>query len=288
MAIGRESVEKLLKFKSTKWKTSITRIESNKISIRGYPLEDLIGTLSFPEMIYLLIIGNLPSKKEAMMLEAILVSFSDHGVTPPSTQVARLMASTGSPLNNCISGGILSFGKHHAGALENCMKLLQEGVKDYTGSIDSPKDIKKIAEVEIEKFIQNNRKIPGFGHRYHDMDPRAPKLIEVAQKYGFCGIHTQLALAIQEIISEIKGIKMNVDGANAGILSDMAFDWQVGSGIFMIGRLPGLISHIYEEKTREPPFRKFFGVDEIYYNGVEERILSKGLHHPKIDNNYND
>ncbi len=288
MAIGRESVEKLLKFKSTKWRTSITRIESNKISTRGYPLEDLIGTLSFPEMIYLLIIGNLPSKKEAQMLEAILVSFSDHGVTPPSTQVARLMASTGSPLNNCVSGGILSFGKHHAGALENCMKLLQEGVNDYTASIDSPKDIKKIAEVQIEKFIQNKYKIPGFGHRYHDEDPRAPKLIEVAKKYGFCGIHTQLALAIQEIISEIKGIKMNVDGANAGILSDMAFDWQVGSGIFMIGRLPGLISHIYEEKTRETPFRKFFEVDEIYYNGVEERILSKGLQDSKTDTNYND
>jgi len=288
MAIGRESVEKLLKFKTTKWKTSITRIESNKISTRGYPLEDLIGTLSFPEMIYLLITGNLPSEKESRMLEAILVSFCDHGVTPPSTQVARLMASTGSPLNNCVSGGILSFGEHHAGALENCMKLLQEGVKEYTEPLDSPKDVKKIAEVLIDKFVQNNRKIPGFGHRYHNEDPRAPKLIEIAQKYGFCGIHTQLALAIQEIISDIKGIKMNVDGANAGILSDMAFDWQLGAGIFMIGRLPGLISHIYEEKTREPPFRKFFGIDEIYYNGVEERFLSKGLNHPKTDNNYND
>ena len=79
MAIGRESVEKLLKFKSTKWRTSITRIESNKISTRGYSLEDLIGTLSFPEMVYLLIIGNFPSKKESRMLEAILVSFCDHG-----------------------------------------------------------------------------------------------------------------------------------------------------------------------------------------------------------------
>ncbi len=273
MAIRRESVEKLLKFKSIKWRTSITKIEPNQILTRGYSQEDLIGNLSFPEMIYLLIIGNLPSNKESKMLEAVLVSLCDHGVTPPSTQVARLMASTGSPLNSCVSGGILSFGKHHAGALEACMKLLQEGVKEYTGSLDSPKDVKKMAEVLIEKFIQNNHKIPGFGHRYHNEDPRAPKLIEIAKKYGFCGIHTQLALAIQDIISDVKGIRMNVDGANAGILSDMAFDWQVGTGIFMMGRLPGLISHIYEEKTIESPFRKLFEIDEIYYDDNEENNI---------------
>ncbi len=275
MAIRRESVEKLLKFNSTKWRTSITQIEPNKISTRGYPLEDLIGTLSFQEMIYLLLTGNLPSEKESRMLEAILISLCDHGVTPPSTQVTRLMASTGSPLNNCVSGGILSFGKNHAGALENCMKLLQEGVKGYPGTVNSPKDIKKMAEVMVEKFIHNDRKIPGFGHRYHDTDPRAPKLVKIARKYGFCGIHTQLALAIQDIISDAKGVKMNVDGANAGILSDMAFDWQMGTGIFMIGRLPGLISHAYEEKTRESPFKKLFELNEIYYDGVEEKKLDK-------------
>jgi len=270
MAIRRESVEKLLKSQITKWKTSITRIEPNKISTRGYPIEDLIGTLSFPEMIYLLLTGSLPSPKESKMLEAILISLSDHGVTPPSTQVTRLMASTGSTINNCVSGGILSFGKHHAGALENCMKLLQREVKEYKGTVDSHKDIKKIADVLMEKFVNNNHKIPGFGHRYHDEDPRAPRLIEIASEYGFCGIHTQLALAIQDIICEVKGIRMNVDGANAGILSDMGFDWRIGTGIFMIGRLPGLISHAYEEKTRESPFRKLIEIDEIYYDGVEK------------------
>ena len=48
-----------------------------------------------------------------------------------------------------------------------------------------------------------------------------------------------------------------------GYLSDMGFDWRLGTGIFMMGRLPAIISHVYEEKTVEPPFRKFFEVDEI-------------------------
>lgn len=285
MAIRRESVEKLIKFKNPKWRTSITKIEPNQIITRGYSQEDLIGKMSFPEMVYLLITGNLPSDKGSKMLEAVLVSFCDHGLTPPSTQVTRLMASTGSPLNNCVSGGILSFGKHHAGALERCMELLQKSVRDgvegYVGPVESAKDLKIMAEVLVENFSKTKSKIPGFGHRYHDQDPRASKLIKVAQKLDFCGIHTQLAMNIQNILYETKNIALNVDGANAGILSDMGFDWQIGTGIFMIGRLPGLICHAFEEKTRESPFRKLFEVEEIYYDGVEERALKRDLGVPE-------
>lgn len=280
MAIGRQSIEELLKYINPKWKTSITRVEPNQIITRGYPQQDLIGNLSFPEMVYLLMHGNKPGENESKMLEAVLVSFCDHGTTPPSTQVARLMASTGSPLNTCVSGGLMSFGKHHAGALEQSMKLLQETVengvekeagKAATGAIESRKDIKINAYELVEEFLENNRKIPGFGHRYHDEDPRAPRLLELAKEYGVYGVHTQLAIAIQDILFDRKNIRMNIDGANAGILSDMGFDWQVGTGLFMIGRLPALISHVNEEQSQESPFRKFIESDEICYDGVEER-----------------
>lgn len=308
MAIRRETVDELLKFRNPKWKTSITKVEPNRIITRGYSQQDLIGNLSFPEMVYLLLNGNKPSKNESKMLEAILVSFCDHGTTPPSTQIARLMASTGAPLNNCVSGGIQAFGKHHAGALEKCMKHIQESIKrgvikDHVpeslvntsdcssgtikttledietsnGTIESPKDIKIIAHHIVEKFMHKNQKIPGFGHRYHEEDPRPPKLIKIAQKYGFYGVHTQLVTAIQKILYEKKNILLNVDGANAGILSDMGFDWQVGTGIFMIGRLPALISHVHEEKTQESPFRKLVEVDEVYYDGVEEITSNKDV-----------
>ena len=280
MAFGREAVENMLKLNNPKWKTSITRIEPNKIITRGFPQEDLIGNISFPEMVYLLIKGELPSENESKMFEAVLVSFCDHGVTPPSTQVARLMASTGSSMNSCVSGGLLSFGKYHAGALERSMNILQglvhNGVIEYSGPLESHHDLKAVAGVVVDEFFSNNEKIPGFGHRYHSEDPRASKLLKIGEEYGCKGVHTELALAIEEILFETKGIKMNIDGANAGILSDLGFDWSLGTGVFMMGRLPGIISHVFEEKTVEPPFRKFFDVDDIHYQEAEVKTGSLG------------
>lgn len=265
MAIGRETIENMLKLSNPKWKTGITRVEPNKLTTRGYAQEELIGNISFPEMVYLLIKGEIPAKNESKMLESVLISFCDHGVTPPSTQAARLMASAGSPMHACVSGGLLAFGKNHAGAIESTMKLLQEGVKRFDG------DIETAASEIVEQFLESGNKIPGFGHRYHDEDPRAPKLLELAKKYECSRIHTELALSIQSILLEKKGIRMNIDGANAGILSDMGFDWSIGTGIFMIGRLPAIIAHVHEEKTREAPFRKLFDIEDIYYDGIDQR-----------------
>ena len=277
MVIGRETVENLLKLTKPRWRTSITKVEPNRIITREYPQEDLIGNISFPEMVYLLLKGELPPENQAKMLEAVLVSFCDHGVTPPSTQVARIMASTGAPMNSCVSGGLSSFGKHHAGALKNSMHLLQELIKegvDSSGPPSSRDDLKDLALLTTEQYMEKNEKIPGFGHRFHDKDPRPVKLIKTAKKYGCFGIHTELAVTIENLLLEMKGIRINIDGANAGILSDIGFDWKFGTGIFMIGRVPALVSHIYEEKSVETPFRKFIEVEDIYYTGLDSKNIN--------------
>ncbi|WP_321422488.1 citryl-CoA lyase [uncultured Methanobacterium sp.] len=276
MAIGRESVENLLKLTKPKWRTSITKVEPNRIITRGYPQEDLIGNISFPEMVYLLLKGELPHEEQAKMLESVLVSFCDHGVTPPSTQVARIMASTGANMNTCVSGGISSFGKYHAGALERSMNILQKIIKEGINSEGPPTsshELKNSALLIVEHFLKKGKKIPGYGHRFHDKDPRPGKLIETAKKYGCFGIHTELAVYIENLLLEMKGIHMNIDGANAGILSDMGFDWKHGTGLFIIGRVPALVSHIYEEKSVESPFRKFVDVEDIYFDGLECRDI---------------
>lgn len=260
--ITEEVLKDILKPRALKWRTSITKVEPNQLTTRGYLQEDLIENISFSEMIHLLIKGKLPSKNEAKMMGAILVSFCDHGITPPSTQTARLMASAGSPLHACIAGGLLAFGKNHAGAIEKAMKVFQEGIKS------TEENINEIAEQIVNYFLNNNQKIFGFGHRYHTEDPRATKLIELARKYNCFQEHSELAIIIEELLFDKKSIKMNIDGANGAILSDMGFDWRIGSGIFMIGRLPGILAHVNEEKTRETPFRKLFEVDEIYYDEV--------------------
>jgi citrate synthase len=263
--ITEDVLKDIFKPTNLKWRTAITKVEPNKLLTRGHLQEELVGNVSFAEMVYLLVKGELPSKNEAKMLESVLVSFCDHGVTPPSTQSARLMASAGSPMHACLAGGLLAFGKNHAGAIERSMKVLQEGINKTRSDMD----IDSMAQIMVDYFMKREEKIPGFGHRYHDEDPRAPRLMELAHENECLGRHSELALAIENLLFESKGIRINIDGANAGILSDLGFDWRLGSGIFMIGRLPGIMAHVHEEMTRESPFRKVFEMDEIYYDGKE-------------------
>ncbi len=252
--IVKETLKGMLKPKNLGWRSSITQVETNRLTTRGLSQEDLIGNISFPEMVYLLLRGELPSKKHAKMFEAVMVAFCDHGVTPPSTQSARLMASAGSPVNACIAGGILAFGENHAGAIENSMKIFQDGVKLTETYQRSPVETAKFL---IEEQLKRGKKIPGFGHRYHTEDPRARKLLNVAEQYKCNGNHLDLAIEMEKILFHEKGIKLNIDGANAAILSDLGFDWRLGCGMFVVGRIPGLLAHINEELSIEEPFRKF-------------------------------
>lgn len=251
-------------------KTAVSRVEKDKIVTRGYNQRDLIEKIRYSDMIFLLLRGRLPTLKEARIFNHVLVSFCDHGVTPPSTQTARLIASSGSPMNSAVAGALLSFGHKHAGAIEKTMELYQSKISTARLIDDPDIDNKQIASLAIEvykDYVLKGKKVPGFGHRYHSTDPRADKLIEMAIKEGFIGPHLKLALAIQDLVFEKKNIKLNVDGANAAILSDLGFDPELGLGVFIIGRVPGIITHIHEERMDEEEFRRFCDLDDIEYVG---------------------
>ena len=265
------------KFPEQSIKTKITEVSPNRLSTRGFNQEDLIENLSYSDNVFLILRGRLPSQEESKLFNHILVSFCDHGVTPPSTQSARLIASSGASLNNAVAGGFLSFGKNHAGAIEKAMALFQESIKSLNLEETDPDDEnKRIAILAIEiadQYEMESKRVPGFGHRYHDKDPRAAKLMELAISQSAVGPHSKLALAIEGVLSERKGIHLNVDGANAGLLSDLGFDSQLGLGIFMIGRLPGLIAHAYEEMEEEEKFRRFCDLENIVYEGFKNRKI---------------
>src|SRR3982751_5117341 len=111
-----------------RWQSSLTEIEPNKILVRGYPLDEMMGRLGFAEAGYLLLMGELPTPAIGRMLNAVLVSSVDHGVTPPSTLAARNVATSGAPLKDCVAAGILAFGPHHGGDIESCMRFLDAGL----------------------------------------------------------------------------------------------------------------------------------------------------------------
>ena len=251
-------------------KTNISRVERNKIVTRGYNQRDLIEKIRYSDMVYLLLKGRLPSIIEGKVFNHVLVSFCDHGATPPSTQTARLVASSGSPMNSAVAGALLSFGHKHAGAIEKSMELYQSKISSMHPTEDSSIDNKQIAGHAIEifnEYIIGGKKIPGFGHRYHKVDPRADKLMELVIKEGFVGPHIKLALAVEDLVYQKKQIRLNVDGANAAILSDLGFTPDLGLGVFIIGRVPGIIAHIHEEKMDEDEFRRFCDLDDIEYIG---------------------
>jgi len=250
-------------------KTAISRVETDKIVTRGYNQRDLIDKIRYSDMVFLLLRGRLPSLQEGKIFNHVLVSFCDHGATPPSTQTARLVASSGSPLNSAVAGALLSFGHKHAGAIEKTMELFQSKIGSTYSTGDSGIDNKQIASSAIEiysDYILKGKKIPGFGHRYHNIDPRADELMNIVIKQGFVGHHIKLALALEDLVYEKKKIRLNVDGANAAILSDLGFTPDLGLGVFIIGRIPGIIAHIHEENMDEEEFRRFCDLDDIIYD----------------------
>src|SRR5919205_1762565 len=149
-----------------RWQSSLTAIAPNAIRIRGYPVDEMMGRLSFAEAVYLLLMGELPTAAIGRMLNAVLVSSLDHGVTPPSTLAARNVATSGAPLKDCVAAGILAFGPHHGGDIESCMRFLDRGLTLMRGG-DS---LTTAAETIVEESVSQREVPPGFGHRFHTRD----------------------------------------------------------------------------------------------------------------------
>jgi citrate synthase len=256
------------------WKSAITKVEPNKLVVRGYRLDELIGKVSYAQMVYLLFKGELPSPNVGKLIEAILVSSVDHGTTPPSVLSALTVASTGAPLNAAVAAGILSISKFHGGAIEDCMRILLEAKALMD---EQNMDYERAAETIIKKFREEKKRLSGFGHRYHTNDPRTKRLFALAEELGLAGDYTKLALAFVRKLKEITGkdLPLNVDGAIGALLCELDIDPILANAFFMIARVPGLVAHIYEEKTRYKPMRKIHPTD-VEYDGPEERPVPDG------------
>ncbi len=259
-----------------RWQSSLTEIEPNKILIRGYPLDEMMGRLGFAEAVYPLLMGELPTPAIGRMLNAVLVSSIDHGVTPPSTLAARNVATSGAPMKDCVAAGILAFGPHHGGDIESCMRFLDGGLT----LIRSGKTLQQAAEAIVGECVKADEVPPGFGHRFHTRDPRAARLFQMALELEVEGEHVRL-IRVTERALEVhiphygRPLPVNVDGAIAAICADLGFAYELGNAIFLISRLPGLIAHAHEERTRQSPMRQIDPKDHGY-DGAGQRRLPEG------------
>ena len=248
--------------KKAVWHSGITRIQPNKVAVRGYDIAELMGRVSFGAAVYLILTGELPSPPVARLMDAILVSSIDHGATPPSALSARSVASTGATLSASVAAGIMSINRHHGGAIEDCARQLK-AIADRAAR-DSI-SLEEAATRTLRTMSEAGERMSGFGHRVHTKDPRTARLFELAREAGVDGVHMQAARAVEKAFADAKkSLPINVDGAIGAILADLGMNPAAFNGIFMIARTPGLIAHVIEEQTREKPMRRIDPVNHGY------------------------
>lgn len=258
--------------KDAVWNTAITRIEPNKVAIRGYDIAELMGRVSFGAAVHLILTGELPTPAIARLMDAILVSSIDHGATPPSALAARTVASTGGSLSASVAAGIMSINRHHGGAIEDCARQLR-AIANRAARESISMD--EAATRTLAAMREAGERMPGFGHRLHTKDPRTARLFELAREAGVDGVHMQAARAVEKAFAAAKkSLPINVDGAIGAILADLGINPAAFNGIFMIARAPGLIAHVIEEQTRERPMRRIDPVNHGY-DGPPPRSVSQ-------------
>jgi citrate synthase len=280
---------KLLEEASAWWSTQIIDIHPGEIRVRGYPIEELIGALSFPQMIWLMLRGEVPGIAQAKLLEAALVAAVDHGPHAPSIAIARMAVTCGLPVNGAMASSINVLDDIHGGAGQQCMELLHRIATRARGG----GNLVDIVEDVLEEFtFEHGKIVPGYGHRFHPIDPRAPKLVALvrdAKAAGICsGIHADAGELIERSLSRRGGkrVPMNIDGATAVVYSELGFAPPFGRGLFILSRSVGILAHAMEQaeqggRIKGPmptsiPFQ-YTGLPSRHYDfAAQEQPIARG------------
>jgi len=233
------------------WSTAIVDIHPGEIKIRGYPIQDLIGEISFPEMVWLMLRGDLPTRDQGALLEAALVAAVDHGPHAPSIAISRMAITCGAPINGAMASAINTLDDIHGGAGQQCMELLEQIVaSSRTEDTLEPATVNRV----LDHFTsQHGKVVPGFGHRFHPVDPRAVKLLELVEDARARGVVAgRFAAAgrmIERSLTTRKGrsIPMNIDGITAVIFAELGFPSPLGRGLFILSRSVGILAHAWEQ-----------------------------------------
>ncbi|KUL29675.1 citryl-CoA lyase [Actinoplanes awajinensis] len=232
------------------WGTAVSRIEPNRIELRGTPVQDLIGTIGFGAIIWLMLRGEHPSDPQAALLEAALVAGVDHGPHAPSIAVARMAATCGVGLNNAMASAINTLGDSHGGAGQDCVLLLDEIRAREAAGLDPSAAAAAVIAAWRGRGV---RYLPGFGHRFHTRDPRRDPLLGLVEKavaaHVVPGDHLRAALAVEAHLNAGRStpVPMNIDGATAVIYAELGFPAPLARGLFVLSRSVGILAHAWEE-----------------------------------------
>ncbi|WP_439155020.1 citryl-CoA lyase [Yoonia sp.] len=227
------------------WRTKIIDMEPGRIHLRGRPVQDLIGTTDFAQMIWLMVTGAVIEGPRAALFEAALVAAVDHGPQAPSIAAARMAATCGVGLQSAMATGLNMLGDVHGGAGEQAAELYHAINKSGVGALSDTLDKWRAAHGPY---------LPGFGHRFHKpVDPRAPRLLslvdEAAATGAVTGTYAGIGRAIERQLAEERGkpVPMNIDGATAVIYAELDCPPPLARGFFCLSRSVGLLAHSWEQ-----------------------------------------
>lgn len=259
------------------WRSAIIDIEPGAIRPRGYPIEQLVGRIGYAEMLWLMLRGELPERGAATLLEAALVAAVDHGPQAPSIAIARMTVAAGNGLNGAVGAGIAALGDTHGGAGQQCMELYQDiAARQAQGSLALEA---AVAEGMATWRAAHGKHVPGFGHRFHPVDPRSPRLlalVDAAVEEGIVsGRFAAIGRAVETALAgaaKRKPVPMNIDGATAVIFCELGFPAPLGRGLFLLSRGVGILAHAWEQMQEGTRIKGPTPPDFLYrYTGPAKR-----------------
>ena len=223
---------------------------SDRIVVRGHDLVDLVGNVALGDFAFLELMGRLPSPPESVVFNAIAITLVEHGLTPSA--IATRLTYLGAPesLQGAVAAGLLGLGDRFGGPIEEAARTLQEAL----ASAPDDANLAALARQLVAAARRSGRPIAGLGHPIHKaVDPRTPRLFQVAAENGFAGRQVELMKRLGEEATRAFGkpLPVNATGAIAAIAGELGMPWRVTRGLAVMARAIGLVAHVQEE--REEP-----------------------------------
>jgi len=243
-------------------RTSVGTSDADSITVQGRDLAgELMGKVSFTELAFLLVRGRLPDAGQTTMLDAVLVSLADHGLTP--TVIAARMTHTGAPesLQGAVAAGLLGAGDVFLGVVENTARLLADILQEVDDAEADEEALRAAADAAVRSLRDAGRRVPGLGHPVHKIeDPRTPRMYELAQGAGQLGPHLRLLRIVADVHKEVTGRALPINGAGVAgaALADLGFKADIVRGFALVARTAGLVGHLAEE-MEQPIGLKLYG-----------------------------
>jgi citrate synthase len=228
----------------------ISQAYPDRVEVRGRDLcGDLLGRLSFTEYFHLLLTGREPNEEERFFLDLLLVAIAEHGMMPTNVAARMTLAADPGSLQGAVAAGILGCGPVILGTAESCAQLL-EAAQERVASDESAAAVTE----EMAAAIQaSGDKAPGFGHPVHrPLDPRAERILELADARGVSGPHVVLARGFRDGVAKAWGkpLTMNVSMPIAAVMLDLGFSSAAVRSVPILARTAGLLAHLAEEQEQ--------------------------------------